>query len=188
MPNLPYQLLPPIALSRTATADGTVNRLTRLSRTTRMESSYKIDLHSCLCILFTAAVLLISGRAGAQPLSAGQTASPSISRLVGTVEGAPFSGAVFDDGSGIQSFYPLYGQLPDGSHLLKVRSKSIVVKKTDGALYEIFTTSGAYSAVTALPSPSVSPSEPRETVTNFGTKSQRPRGRAGRTAVPETDE
>ncbi len=165
--------------------DNAVNRF-RHTRTLSMGSSYKIRSHPFLCILLIAAALVISDGAGAQSPSAGQTAS-SISRLVGTVEGGPFSGAVFDDGTGVQSFYPLRGQLPDGSLLLKVRSRNIVVKKNDGALYEIFTTSGATSAVTAIPSPSVTPSEPRESVPDPAKRPLRRRGKAGRDIDPDNE-
>jgi hypothetical protein len=105
------------------------------------------------------------------------------------VEGGLFSGAVFDDGTGIQAFYPLHGQLPDGSLLLRVRSNSIVVKINDGSLYEIFTTAGANSAVTAMPSPNITPSVPKESVPNPAKKkSTLPRGKAGRVVAPEKDE
>jgi len=153
-----------------------------------MGPSYKIRSHPFLCILLIASGLAFVNPAEAQSLSAGQATSPSVSRLVGTVEGGPFSGAVFDDGTGIQAFYPLHGQLPDGSLLLKVRSNSIVVKKNDGALYEIFTTAGANSAVTAMPSQNITPSVPMESVPNPVKKSTRPRGKAGRVVVPEKDE
>ena len=153
-----------------------------------MGSSNKIRSLLFLCTLFIALLLLLGERGGAQPLSAGQAASSAGSRLVGTVEGGPFSGAVFDDGTGVQVFYRLHDQLPDGSRLLKVRSKSIVVKKTDGALYEIFTTTGANSTVTAMPSPSVTPSEPRESMPNSATKPRQRRGRAGRVVEREEDE
>lgn len=133
-----------------------------------------------------ATLLLLIDKVGARSLSAGTTASSSGPRLVGTVEGAPFSGAVFDDGTGVQTFYRLHEQLPDGSHIVKVQNDSIMVKKTDGSLYEIFTTGTANSAATALPATGVTLAEPRASPPNVGTTPLRPRGRFGR--APEPDE
>ena len=39
---------------------------------------------------------------------------------------------VADNGTGIQAFYRLHEQLPDGSTIVKVRSDSILIKKADG--------------------------------------------------------
>lgn len=71
--------------------------------------------------------------------SEAQPASTSGSlRLVGTVRGPDFSGAVIDDASGNQTFYPLHSQLPDGSQLIAIRYKSVQLKSADGQYYDMF--------------------------------------------------
>ncbi len=59
-------------------------------------------------------------------------------RLIGTIEGQDFAGAVFDDSSGGQKFYRLGEPMPDGSRIIKVESDSIVLKRSDGSRYELF--------------------------------------------------
>jgi hypothetical protein len=100
-----------------------------------------------LRILF--AIALFAFAEPAQDLFAA-AAQPSAPRLVGTVEGAPFAGAVFDDGTGTQTFYRLHEQLPDGSKLVRIWKDRVEVKRTDGALYEMYTT-GDRSIASAAP-------------------------------------
>lgn len=69
------------------------------------------------------------------PSAYAQDAAPY--RLVGTIEGQDFAGAVFDDSSG-QKFYRLGEPMPDGSRIIKVESGSIVLKRSDGSRYELF--------------------------------------------------
>jgi len=107
-------------------------------------------------------------------------AQPSGPRLVGTMEGAPFSGAVFDDGTGTQTFYRLHELLPDGSKIVKIGNDRIVVKRPDGEIYELFTTGAANAAAASAQSPanpSVHAPDARTT--------PRPRGRLGRQRVEE---
>lgn len=139
-------------------------------------------------ILFLVTAFMIIDLVSAHTLSAGAIAPSSASRLVGTVEGAPFTGAVFDDSTGVQTFNLLHEQLPDGSYMVKVRNDCILIKKTDGVLYEMYTTGTANSAATAVPSTSVAPAGPRGASPNAGTVPLRPRGRAGRSKVPEADQ
>lgn len=65
--------------------------------------------------------------------------APGPYRLIGTIEGGKgFAGAVLDDSSGVQTFYRLREQLPDGSQIVKVSSDVIAVKRSDGTSYELF--------------------------------------------------
>ena len=139
-----------------------------------------------LCIFFMVSVLVFIDRAGAQSQPGGQTASPSVFRLVGTVEGGPFSGAVIDDGTGVQAFYRIHAQLPDGSQLLKVQKNSIIVKRDGGMRYEIFITRGANSAIAAMPSQSVTPALPQIYAPDSEKKTLQRQKRSGR--APETDD
>ncbi len=70
----------------------------------------------------------------------GDGAKPSISvaavasttyKLIGTVEGETFAGAVLDDGTG-QVFCQLNRKLPDGSILTKVIRNKVVLRRPDG--------------------------------------------------------
>jgi hypothetical protein len=150
-----------------------------------MGLSHKTISPSIIRILFLAAAFYFICLGESQSFSATATPSPSSPRLVGTVQGGPFSGAVFDDGT-VQTFYRLHEQLPDGSYLVKVRSDSILIKKDDGVLYEMFTTGTANSAATAVPSPSFSPAaRPQPYAPDSGTPRFRPKGRLGRSEPPE---
>ncbi|MHB8844354.1 MAG: hypothetical protein ACYC7L_06345 [Nitrospirota bacterium] len=150
-----------------------------------MSFSHKTTSHTILRGFFLVLAISLFFQEAVLSASSAATPSPSSPRLVGTVEGGPFSGAVFDDGTGVQAFYRLHEKLPDGSTIVKVRSDSIVIKKDDGLHYEMYTTGTANSAATALPSPDLSPARPR-TSSNRGPGSPpiRPRGRLGRTPQP----
>lgn len=63
-------------------------------------------------------------------------------RLVGTIEGGPFSGAVIDDTKNPQTFYRLNEKLPDESQIVKVRSDYVVLKWPDGTKTELYATPG----------------------------------------------
>jgi hypothetical protein len=67
-----------------------------------------------------------------------RTAVSSAYRLIGTVEGKAFAGAVLDDAAGVQTFYRLGDALPDGSQIVKVQSDSISFKRSDGTVYELY--------------------------------------------------
>jgi hypothetical protein len=79
-------------------------------------------------------------------------AAPSVFRLIGTVEGKAFAGAVLDDATGAQSFYRINDKLPDGSQVVKVQSDSISLKRDDGTAYELYITHDTKTVVpTKLP-------------------------------------
>jgi hypothetical protein len=85
---------------------------------------------------------LAAGNAASVSVAPGTSepaAAPSAYRLIGTVEGGAFAGAVLDDAAaGAQTFYRLRETLPDGSQIVKVRSDSISVKQSDGMVYELY--------------------------------------------------
>lgn len=53
-------------------------------------------------------------------------------RLIGTVEGDVFAGAVLEDKSG-QAFYRINQKLPDGSAMVKIMHNKVTIKRSDGA-------------------------------------------------------
>ena len=63
-------------------------------------------------------------------------------RLVGTIEGGPFTGAVIDAAGTPQAFYRLNEKLPDESRIVKVRGDHIVLKWPDGTRTELYATPG----------------------------------------------
>lgn len=83
-------------------------------------------------------------------------ASPAFS-LIGTIQGEHLSGAVLQDTTGEQSFFPLFEKLPDGSQVVKVRPDSILLRGSDGINYEMFIVHGAKSVGAVRPS---SPADP----------------------------
>lgn len=111
-------------------------------------------LTSLVLVVLTAAVFL-PRQAPAQPAAPASTDH----RLVGTVEGTVFSGAVFIDPAGQQQFYRINETLPDGSRLIAVRQESVLVRRQDGMTYEVFIYRELRTAVPASPSPSVVPRE-----------------------------
>lgn len=82
-------------------------------------------------------------------------------RLVGTIEGGPFTGAVIDDTKNPQAFYRLNDKLPDESRLVKVLHNHIVLKLPDGTSVELYTTPGTgggnASAAPVAAVPSIAP-------------------------------
>ncbi len=52
-------------------------------------------------------------------------------KLIGTIEGEEFSGAVLEDSTG-QVFYRLHQKLPDGSQIIKVGREEITIRRADG--------------------------------------------------------
>lgn len=68
---------------------------------------------------------------GKGPSSAPATAVAVSYKLIGTVEGAVFSGAVLEDSTG-QAFYRTNQKLPDGSTIVKVMRNKVVLKRADG--------------------------------------------------------
>jgi hypothetical protein len=116
---------------------------------------------------------------------------PAASELVGTIVSGPFSGAVFDDGKGNQSFYRIHERLPDGSQIVKIGNETIFLKHPDGEMSEMFITGGkgqtvAHSAPRPNPVPQYSPppqyqSPPRSSSDSITHESVRRFGRAART-------
>jgi general secretion pathway protein C len=73
---------------------------------------------------------------GKGPSSSSPTVEPSVYRLIGTVEGVSFSGAVLEDASG-QAFYRIDQKLPDGSRIIKVQRDKIILRRADSSTTEI---------------------------------------------------
>jgi len=67
-----------------------------------------------------------------------QPAGPQSLRLIGTIQSGNFTGAVFSDEKGEQSFFRVFATLPDGSQIVKVRSDSIALKGADGTSYDMY--------------------------------------------------
>jgi general secretion pathway protein C len=57
-------------------------------------------------------------------------------KLIGTIAGEGFAGAVLEDSSG-QAFYRINQRLPDGSMIVKVTRDRIILKKAGGATIEL---------------------------------------------------
>jgi general secretion pathway protein C len=68
--------------------------------------------------------------------SSGPAVESSAYRLIGTIEGDSFSGAVLEDASG-QSFYRTHQKMPDGSQIVKVQRDKITLRRADGSTTEI---------------------------------------------------
>jgi len=66
----------------------------------------------------------------------------SAARLVGTIEGDGFSGAVFEDNKEGQAFYPAGATFSDGSRIVAVRPEGITVRTAEGALMELLINGG----------------------------------------------
>lgn len=69
---------------------------------------------------------------GKGPSSGPQAESVSY-KLIGTVEGGQFAGAVLEDSSG-QSFYRIHQKLPDGSMIVKVMRDRVSLRRPDGVI------------------------------------------------------
>jgi len=57
-------------------------------------------------------------------------------RLIGTVEGAGFAGAVLEDTSG-QTFYRIHQKLPDGSSIIRVLRDKVTIRKPEGSTIDL---------------------------------------------------
>jgi general secretion pathway protein C len=68
--------------------------------------------------------------------SNGPAASSSNYKLIGTVEGEIFAGAVLEDSTG-QTFFRIRQQLPDGSMIVKVEHNKITLKRAEGSTFEL---------------------------------------------------
>lgn len=84
---------------------------------------------------------------------ASPTAAPTAYRLIGTIVGEFFSGAVLDDGANQQIFYRLDEKFPDGSRIVKVMRDQVSLKLSDGTITELKVVDDA--AIVALAKPPV---------------------------------
>ncbi|HYA87475.1 MAG TPA: type II secretion system protein GspC [Nitrospirota bacterium] len=57
-------------------------------------------------------------------------------KLIGTVEGEQFSGAVLEDSTG-QAFYRINQKMPDGSAIVKVMRDKVSIRRTDGVTVDV---------------------------------------------------
>lgn len=73
---------------------------------------------------------------GTGPSGGPQPAGSSSYKLIGSVEGTVFSGAVLADGAG-QAFYRIKQKLPDGSVVVKVMRDRITLRRPDGVTMDI---------------------------------------------------
>jgi general secretion pathway protein C len=68
---------------------------------------------------------------GKGPSSGPATVESSTFKLIGTIEGEQFAGAVLEDSTG-QAFYRINQKLPDGSAIVKVMRDRIAIRRSDG--------------------------------------------------------
>jgi hypothetical protein len=117
----------------------------------------KTALLLVLMVVFSLPEFFPADRAAAQPRPATPAAAPSSSglKLIGTIRSSSFSGAVFSDSVGMQSFFRLYDQLPDGLKLVQILSNSILLKNAEGIQYELFISQELNAVVSAVPQPTV---------------------------------
>lgn len=112
----------------------------------------------------------------------GATIASTGHRLVGTVEGGAFSGAVLVDTSGEQKFYRLNDILPDGSRLFKLRSGSILIKQPDGEVLEVYVVHELRTAIPPSHDPTIAPKR------SSSNDAPAPRHRSRRHLPPTLDE
>ncbi len=68
--------------------------------------------------------------------SSGPAAESVSYRLIGTVEGEQFAGAVLEDSTG-QAFYRINQKLPDGSAIVKVKRAKVSIRRPDGVIVNL---------------------------------------------------
>ncbi|HUJ18075.1 MAG TPA: type II secretion system protein N [Nitrospirota bacterium] len=73
---------------------------------------------------------------GKGPSNAPAAADAVNYKLIGTVEGDVFAGAVLEDATG-QVFYRIHQQLPDGSQIIKVLHDRVTLRRADGTTADI---------------------------------------------------
>jgi len=116
------------------------------------------------------------------------TGTPAAYRLLGTIEGRAFTGAVLSDSTGVQSFYRLNEKLPDGSQLVEVRSDSISLRGTDRITYEIYISHDTKTVASVqhdVPADPYATGAIRNADAELQNSQVRPRGRHGRTRSGE---
>jgi general secretion pathway protein C len=73
---------------------------------------------------------------GKGPSGAPPAAESTNYKLIGTIEGESFSGAVLEDASG-QAFYGIKQKLPDGSQIIKVMRDKVTLQRSDRSKIDI---------------------------------------------------
>jgi general secretion pathway protein C len=73
---------------------------------------------------------------GKGPSSGGPAAESTNYKLIGTIEGGSFSGAVLEDASG-QAFYGIHQKLPDGSQIITVMRDKVTLQRPDKSKIDI---------------------------------------------------
>jgi general secretion pathway protein C len=73
---------------------------------------------------------------GKGPSSSGPVAESAHYKLIGTMEGGSFSGAVLEDSTG-QAFYRIHEKLPDGSQIVKVMRDKVRLQRPGGSTIDI---------------------------------------------------
>jgi general secretion pathway protein C len=71
--------------------------------------------------------------------STGPAVESSNYKLIGTVEGGSFSGAVLEDSTG-QVFYRVHQKLPDGSQIITVKRDKVTLQRPEGSTIDIVLT------------------------------------------------
>ncbi len=80
-------------------------------------------------------------------------------KLIGTVEGDRFAGAVLEDSTG-QTFYRIREKLPDGSSIVKVMRDKVTIKKSDGSTADLQVVDD--TKIVAVPAPGAGGSSVRK--------------------------
>jgi type II secretion system protein C len=73
---------------------------------------------------------------GRRPSNGPGAVASTTYKLIGTVAGRVFAGAVLEDGTG-QAFYQMDRKLPDGSVIIKVARNKIVLRRPDGTTVDV---------------------------------------------------
>lgn len=102
--------------------------------------------------------------AGPSPVESAAPVAPPSYRLIGTVGGNAFAGAVFDDSTGVQTFSRLYEKLPDGSQIVNIYDDRIALKRPDGTVFEMYTIHDAKAGASAKSPVSASQTGPAAAV------------------------
>jgi general secretion pathway protein C len=73
---------------------------------------------------------------GGRPSNGPGSVASTTYKLIGTVEGRVFAGAVLEDGTG-QAFYQIDRKLPDGSVIIKVARNNVALRRPDGTTVDV---------------------------------------------------
>jgi hypothetical protein len=104
---------------------------------------------------------------GESDSSSAPQAAPVFSpyRLIGTLQSGGFSGAVLDDGTGVQTFYRIDQRLPDDSRIVKVLRDRVLIRRPDGTFSELVAADdGKAPALSAAPGAGPSAAPPSDAV------------------------